>query len=181
MAAPFLVGAVAGAATTRLLDDHKQPTIIHNVINIPLTEDQANLYMTTDEYQQYLNEKCRSLFLYIDKHEDPHPKLLEVINTAQKILVTFAEAQKLIEREKIFHKNSDKIILMTKGINALPKGKMESETCIEIRVAEYFCCFFCIPCMIANDCSDEPKLLNGQRAVIKIPPSTYQYILSLRA
>ncbi len=159
MAIPFL----AGAATQSLLNDSKQPTIIHNNFYIPLLEDQANLYMTTAEYKTNLEERCKRVFLYIDRSHNYQAKILVHNSTGEKRKITFDQAWQLIEHDKKLKKRSDKVILMTKGIGGLPKASKESfqASCCSTVALTVICLPFAVCCCREIFCSDEVNMANG--------------------
>lgn len=164
MAAPFL----AGAMTAHLLTEDKKPNIIHNTY-VPLSEEQADLYMTTQEYVNQLDTNCKSIFLYIDRNSYYQPRPLVHRSTGERRKITIEQAYVLIEDEKTTRQKSDKTSLMTRGIGGLEKGTIPREEDLCNRIGTYILCFPCRPCSIINDCiSDAPELENGRDGEAKV-------------
>ncbi len=152
MAIPF----IAGAATMSLLDGDNKPTTIINNIYIPLSEIQADLYMTTREFNDRLEINSKAQFMYKNRYGHNKTKPL-VIGTSDKIQITYEQAKVLIENEKRSKKKFYKTILMTKGIGSLPRDVIDKEESRCSRISFYILCFPCLPCWIKGACSDLPS------------------------
>ncbi|NGX32094.1 MAG: hypothetical protein K1060chlam4_00132 [Candidatus Anoxychlamydiales bacterium] len=176
MAIPFL----AGAATASLLNEDRTPNIIHNTY-VPLNEKQADLYMGTQEYQDNLARRCTSLFLYVDRNNHYQPRLLIARKTKQRKHITYIQATKLIEREKMGERESDKTTLMTKGIGGLPKGHISRQVPLINKIGLYVTCFLCLPCpcVIGRDCESDIVEVDDGYSETLIGPSIWKYLLTL--
>ena len=167
MAIPF----AAGAITQSLLNNSKQPNIIHNNFYIPLLEDQANLYMSTSEYKGKIEESSKAVFLYIDRKGYYQPKFLINKRTGEKVKITYKQACVLIEKEKIFKAKKHKIILMTKGIGGLPKScTVDEEINILQKIRNIVAAILCPCCMICIGipCCDDTVDLQNTRGEIEV-------------
>ncbi len=112
--------------------------------------------MTTAEYKTNLEERCKRLFLYVDRSYDYQAKILVHNSTGEKRKITFDQAWQLIEHEKKVKKRSDKVILMTKGIGGLPKASRQSlQFCCPTVVIIAICLPFAACCCREKFCSDE--------------------------
>ncbi|NGX49643.1 MAG: hypothetical protein K940chlam5_01242 [Candidatus Anoxychlamydiales bacterium] len=174
---------VAGALTASLLTEDKKPNIIHNTY-VPLSESQADLYMTTKEYEQYLHTYSKSIFFYADRDLHYQPKILENRETGKRRHITSEQGMTLVERNNLVKKPNDKTILMTKGIGGLPAfqtneiGELESRVSLFVR-SIFFC--FCFYCLI-KECTDEEKDLyyNGpsrkDTTIARVFSNTFRYL-----
>ncbi len=147
MAIPFL----AGAATMSLLDDRKQPNIINNTnIYIPLSEEQADLYLTTTEYKNYAYGISLRIYYYYDRNNNLKPRIMEHRASGRKKWITFAQAKKLREKNEALLKTSDKVILMTKGIGGLPPAEKPLKEYSFLNSFNITFCLCCFPCILQD-------------------------------
>ncbi|NGX53021.1 MAG: hypothetical protein KR126chlam5_01328 [Candidatus Anoxychlamydiales bacterium] len=160
---------VAGALTASLLTEDKKPNIIHNTY-VPLSEKQADLYMTTQEYIDQLDTTCKSLFLYIDRNSYYQPKPLVLRSTGERRKITREQAMILVKDEKKRWQKDDKTILMTKGIGGLTKSTIPREKDFCDIITFYIICFPCLPCILYEKWPrrDTPNLENGREGNVKV-------------
>ncbi len=162
MAIPFL----AGYGASQLLEDERRPLVVTNNIYIPLTNEQADLYMSTLEFTEKLDTACKSIFLYIDRNNSYKPKALKHISTGRIAHITYQQAQQLINAEKKLKRASWKTILMTKGINGLPEPQIARQinlcTAIIKWIALTILCSCCLPCIIKQQCCNNNNRVDLQ-------------------
>ncbi len=126
-------------------------THTHNYY-VPLTEEQADLYMKTKKYTDYLFLKARNDYYYLALNGEIKPAIKP--GTGQ--FMTPALAKDLFEKRKITEMEKDKVTLMTEGIGGLPKApllwkQVKTDICCTIITAIFCCCF---PCCWVDDCSN---------------------------
>lgn len=112
-----IITHIAGEATHLLGEESSK--IVHKtyITYTPLSEQQADLYLKTKEYRDYLGQKiCHSLF-YRGLDGKFHP--LKSSKTGK--FFTPKQAMNKKNRYKKIIPPEDKIILMTKGIGGLRK------------------------------------------------------------
>nr|NGX63827.1 hypothetical protein [Candidatus Anoxychlamydiales bacterium] len=130
-----------------------KPNIIINN-SVPLSEDQANLYMTTAEYQRYLGISITNLTQY-KSAEGNFKSFFWKNRTTNKIRQpSKEELRKHIGKIKPNLMNRHFIILRTKGIEKLPKNTgswFEYDQTKErilfcgffVLIFPYLCCCYC--------------------------------------
>ncbi|NGX43981.1 MAG: hypothetical protein K1060chlam3_00139 [Candidatus Anoxychlamydiales bacterium] len=157
---------IAGALTASLLTEDKKPNIIHNTY-VPLSEKQADLYMTTQEYIDQLDTTCKSIFLYIDRNRYFQPKIIVHRSTGERRKITKEQAMILVKDQKRIWQKNDKTRLMTKGIGGLEKRTIPREQGLCDIITIYIICFPCVPCFLyeAWGRRGTPELENGRAAV----------------
>ena len=137
-----------------------------NQYSVPLTEEQANLYMKTKKYEDYLLRKSYHTLYYINLKNNivPYKK------PGTKILMSSEEeATREMEKFKREEAQRDKIILMTEGINGLPpEGFLrKQDTPISKQCFFWTCICCCFPCVI-NDCIYQRKHPNVTTSISDI-------------
>jgi len=167
--------------TIPLLNEDKQPTIIHNHYYPPLNAEQADIYMGTKEYLDSLDERVTAIFCFLNKKNRYQPMVLEDKHSGERRSITFAQAKKLIDLEKTLKKPRDKEILMTKGIGALPKGVLYKEYSSKSNLMNYICFLCLFPCIIQEcykDITSEVPLIEPaiRPAIIKVTREHFNYL-----
>ncbi len=169
---------MAGALTAHLLTSDKKPNIIHINHSTPLNKEQADLYMTTDEYETNLYLRCISLFKYLDRNNNFQPRLIVNKITGEKRTISRYHVEKLIDREASLKKRSDEVILLTKGIDALPKGHVYKQKDLIDKICLYILCFPCSPfyCIRGRDCESGIVELDKGYSDVEVDQAGWDFI-----
>ncbi len=135
------------------------------LINIPLTSQQADLYMSDQRYKDHLAKRIVAIYFYYDSKDKLQPKFYKDETTQKIKRLTLAEIKKRANEMKELIKKQDRKILMTEGIGGLEEGYIGKEltdcdkTCFKIAfsilaILNPCCCpYFCYLAW----CDDEEK------------------------
>ncbi|KKM21460.1 hypothetical protein LCGC14_1635230 [marine sediment metagenome] len=137
---------IAGGLTVSLLNSENKPNIIINN-SVPLSEDQAQLYMTTPEYNRYLGIKLTNLTQYKSAEGNFKPFFWENRKTHKIRQPSREELRKYIDKLRPDFKKQHFVILRTKGIEKLPENNKNWEEIVDPQsCTDCFCCcsFICI-------------------------------------
>ncbi len=126
---------VAGGLTVALLNDQKQPNIINNYY-VPLSKEQAQLYIQTEKYKHYLDILITNILMY--KSEEGKFKYFYWANPKTHKLHYPTPGEFREYRDKIKKQLQEKhlVILQTEGIDKLPKydgNWQEVTTCDKVK------------------------------------------------
>jgi hypothetical protein len=146
-AANVLVGFVPIPTTTNR--GYQQ---IVNITYTPLTKEQADLYMTMDEYTRNLQERIYNDLHFKDLDGRVVKPWIHPLD-GQNRLMTTEEVEKVSQQYKESLQKEDKIILMTKGINGIPRAqpmpyRVRRTTVCNAFLLSLFCGW--IPCCFGN-------------------------------
>ncbi|NGX34955.1 MAG: hypothetical protein K1060chlam1_01320 [Candidatus Anoxychlamydiales bacterium] len=135
-------------ATVSLLTDKNKPNIINNTdTDDSLSESEADIYMSRPEYKQYIGAMFLRFYYYYDRSNTLKPRILEHRTSGERKWITLDQAQKLFENFKEILETSNKVTLMTKGIEGLPpveKPLKQYSHLNTYNVVSFLCCFPCV-------------------------------------
>lgn len=151
-------GPIIGISTP-LLDEKKEPTRIINNIYVPLTEEQADLYMQRSVYKEYLEQKIKTIYFYRDKNKHLQPMFYKDIKTRKIERFTHPVISKRRKVREATMREEDKTILLTEGIGGLKEAEgiweEESDAMKTCGTVGIFVLAVIIPCLMPWVCYNE--------------------------